>query len=455
MAMKRKDLTGQKFGRLTALRPVGNSKDRHIMWECFCACGNITNVVSNSLAKGRSNSCGCLNIDRLIETHVSHGHSIGVTSGEKMDQEYSVFKSKHAIWARKNRTNSGYGFDESYSIDEAMKDVGRRPEGRYSSGKSAYALTTIDDRKGWARGNLKWVTPKELRLKNNDGTTRMKYDEVPNPIGEFKRLFFDIETSPHVSNIKIFGNVNRPLDGFKIGYDNLIQFGQILGIGWKWEDDKTTKYADYTDLKMLDKFAKDFNKATEVVGHNVARFDIPWVRGEALTSKIDVTRLFKARDTLTDSRKFTMPSHKLGDLLKYLGTNQQKLEADKDLWERVQQKDKKALMEMKKYCKGDVVGCEELFHILKLHSPTKTHKGVYEGKHKWSCPLCGHEHINEDNGRFEVSPAGYTTKRHVRCQECSYRFQISETTFKKYGRFLQEVKKAISTKLPSAKKGNV
>ena len=40
-----KDITGQRFGRLTVLyRCPENSKDRKAQWVCKCDCGNIVIV---------------------------------------------------------------------------------------------------------------------------------------------------------------------------------------------------------------------------------------------------------------------------------------------------------------------------------------------------------------------------------------------------------------------------
>ena len=58
------DITGQTFGRLTAIRrvedyvsPHGNKSTR---WECRCECGNIKIAHLNSLKKGATKSCGCI-----------------------------------------------------------------------------------------------------------------------------------------------------------------------------------------------------------------------------------------------------------------------------------------------------------------------------------------------------------------------------------------------------------
>ena len=54
---KRLDLTGQRFGRLTALRPAEDINSS-TAWVCRCDCGQETVVRTNNLRSGRSRSCG-------------------------------------------------------------------------------------------------------------------------------------------------------------------------------------------------------------------------------------------------------------------------------------------------------------------------------------------------------------------------------------------------------------
>lgn len=55
------NLTGQKFGKLTAIKQVENSKDGRAQWLCQCECGNQKIVVSKYLRNGHTKSCGCFN----------------------------------------------------------------------------------------------------------------------------------------------------------------------------------------------------------------------------------------------------------------------------------------------------------------------------------------------------------------------------------------------------------
>lgn len=54
------DLTGQHFGKLTALYPIySGQKNKHTNWICSCECGNIISIDMGNLRSGKSLSCGC------------------------------------------------------------------------------------------------------------------------------------------------------------------------------------------------------------------------------------------------------------------------------------------------------------------------------------------------------------------------------------------------------------
>lgn len=58
---RRKDLTGRRFGRLTAVCPIDRrDKKGCVFWKCRCDCGNETIVTEDNLVQGTTRSCGCL-----------------------------------------------------------------------------------------------------------------------------------------------------------------------------------------------------------------------------------------------------------------------------------------------------------------------------------------------------------------------------------------------------------
>lgn len=57
---RRVDLSGKKFGSLTALTFLTNNDKGTTIWRCQCDCGNYTNVSYNNLISGNTKTCGCL-----------------------------------------------------------------------------------------------------------------------------------------------------------------------------------------------------------------------------------------------------------------------------------------------------------------------------------------------------------------------------------------------------------
>ena len=73
---RRIDLTGQRFGKLTALYPIKTKKgDKQPYWHCKCDCGNEKDIQAGALRSGATWSCGCMkskaeeNIINLLTRH--------------------------------------------------------------------------------------------------------------------------------------------------------------------------------------------------------------------------------------------------------------------------------------------------------------------------------------------------------------------------------------------------
>lgn len=62
--MPSKDITGQKFNKLTAVERMGTDENGRALWLCKCDCGNMIAVNITDLRTGRRKSCGCLKKER-------------------------------------------------------------------------------------------------------------------------------------------------------------------------------------------------------------------------------------------------------------------------------------------------------------------------------------------------------------------------------------------------------
>lgn len=245
----------------------------------------------------------------------------------------------------------------------------------------------------------------------------------------FRRMFFDIETSPNtVLSWRIGSKVN-------LSPDNIVKERAIICICWKWEGEDKVHHLqwdnDQCDRKMLERFTEELSKADEVIGHNGDRYDIKWVRTRSIIHKIPFNATIKSLDTLKKARSaFNFNSNKLDYIGKVLGVGQKLDTGGYDLWKRICLLNcKESMHKMVTYCKQDVILLEDVFHRMQSYIHQNSHVGVHQGGAKHSCPSCGSEDITLLS--TPVTKAG-TFQRHIECNDCKTDYKISNTAWNKY-----------------------
>ena len=75
--MKRTEMIGKKFGRLTVIAEHPVKKGSNAYWICRCDCGNTTKpIYAPSLTLGRTKSCGCLQREGVVMKTPFMGNAI-------------------------------------------------------------------------------------------------------------------------------------------------------------------------------------------------------------------------------------------------------------------------------------------------------------------------------------------------------------------------------------------
>lgn len=96
-----KDLTGRKFGELTAIKYCGN-----MHWICRCSCNNIKIVRSGNLLNGSTNSCGCktneLRINTLIDKYGEISSSKARSDNKRDQQQLKILLDPQNLAAYAN-----------------------------------------------------------------------------------------------------------------------------------------------------------------------------------------------------------------------------------------------------------------------------------------------------------------------------------------------------------------
>jgi len=117
------DLKGQRFSRLVVLKEVGRDKCCRVLWECKCDCGNKTIVNSNSLRRGDTKSCGCLQKERTSEANKGknnnrYKHGLSGTKG------YVCYKTQKRYTMKLKQIPADANLDLIqfyYTVSETMK----------------------------------------------------------------------------------------------------------------------------------------------------------------------------------------------------------------------------------------------------------------------------------------------------------------------------------------------
>ena len=84
-----RNLTGQRFGKLIAIKPTDERRNGSVVWECKCDCGNTAYVQANNLRSGKTTSCGCAGREDLSDQRFGMLTAINPT-GER--------RNGHVVW---------------------------------------------------------------------------------------------------------------------------------------------------------------------------------------------------------------------------------------------------------------------------------------------------------------------------------------------------------------------
>lgn len=158
----RYDLTGQRFGRLVAIKVVGTNKHRRAVWLCECDCGNMLEVSRSSLirkdGKG-TRSCGCLKHDSIV----SYNKQNKVVHGLYGTRIYVVWKDM--IYRCEKPQSQGYEYygGRGIKVCKEWHDVGKFAEWAYANGyddtasKGDCTIERIDVNGDYDPSNCKFV----------------------------------------------------------------------------------------------------------------------------------------------------------------------------------------------------------------------------------------------------------------------------------------------------------
>lgn len=135
MRIPLKNITGQTFDRLTAIRYAGQSKHNDPLWVFKCSCGKETTAERRSVERGLTRSCGCLRFELNKARDTRGWDDLVIEQGECNHPLYDTWRLMHArcrlIDPRHHRYNGrGISVCPRWSaFANFVSDMSARPQG--------------------------------------------------------------------------------------------------------------------------------------------------------------------------------------------------------------------------------------------------------------------------------------------------------------------------------------
>ena len=180
------DLTGQKFGKLTALYPVPDKAHR-ARWHCVCECGNEKDVLQQNLSDGHVRSCGCI-LSRSSNERISdYNKSLGRESHhETKTRLYKIWIGmKSRCYYKASNAFKNYGGRGIIVCDEWIHSFKDFSEWAIKNGyDDSLTIDRIDPDGNYCPENCRWATMsvqefnKRKSPKNTSGTTGVSYNKA-------------------------------------------------------------------------------------------------------------------------------------------------------------------------------------------------------------------------------------------------------------------------------------
>src|SRR6266436_9745074 len=103
--MRKRDLLGQRFGKLTVIASAGRNSNGKTMWWCLCDCGEERFVEACDLVRGHRITCGCGKHEAVRQNNPNYRHGHCWQQGRlSRSTEYTAWLGMHTRCYNANST---------------------------------------------------------------------------------------------------------------------------------------------------------------------------------------------------------------------------------------------------------------------------------------------------------------------------------------------------------------
>ena len=170
-------MTGQKFGKLTAIKRAGRNKSGKIIWQCHCDCGNKELLIpTGNLRSGNSTQCWRCKSDEMIIHHCNNKRILAIWNG-----------MRGRCYNPNDDAYGDYGGRGIKICDEWLDDIRNFEEWSMKNGYSdELTIDRINNNGNYEPSNCRWTTM-TVQARNRRGNVMLTYKGETKTVYEWEK----------------------------------------------------------------------------------------------------------------------------------------------------------------------------------------------------------------------------------------------------------------------------
>lgn len=173
-----KNIEGKRYGKLVALSSLDKSGNKDYNWLCKCDCGNEHITTIGRLQWGHTTSCGCIRKEVAKSRKNYHGMQGTLVYNSWRKIKERCLNENDIMYPQYGAKGIGMQDNWQNSFKDFYEYIGDPPD----DGNVYRSIDRIDNTKGYFEGNIRWATTQmQARNKgkcvlNTTGVTGVHWD---------------------------------------------------------------------------------------------------------------------------------------------------------------------------------------------------------------------------------------------------------------------------------------
>lgn len=188
--MKRVDIIGHKFNRITvvsfAYTQKGKGRCYHLFYNCICECGNTCIIEGSKLRNGHTQSCGCYRHKRQVEANTKHNgrySRLYVVWCDMKGRCYNKNDKRYNCYGARGITVCDEWKNDFNAFQKWAEKTGYNPKAK----RGECTIDRINNDLGYSPENCRWIT-NQKQANNKSNNVFLTYKGETKTIAEWSRI---------------------------------------------------------------------------------------------------------------------------------------------------------------------------------------------------------------------------------------------------------------------------